>query len=182
MQPRRMLKMPLKRRQVNPAAFSGVTDQISNIGTSAGNKAAHATSGLSRTQTFVVAIMCIVGFALAVAALFWLCSLSRRRKRVREMQEKSQRLKEMSSSSTEAAVVAGGGSVPKRASRQLGAYNNDGWGESRIALNSSFVSSNNERYAWDKDEPQRGQVDTPVDSATHESHSVFRLRSAIIAV
>lgn len=156
-----MVKVRVDRRQVNPAAFSGVTDQISNIGSSAGNKAAKATSGLTRTQTFMVAFMCIMGFILAVAALFWLCSLSRRRKRAREMQEKSQRLREVSSSSTEASFVPANAEVPKRSSRHLGTYNNDGWGESRVALNSSFIASNNERYGWDHDQPKLGHPSMP---------------------
>lgn len=145
-----MVKVPIGRRQVNPAAFSGVTDQISNVGTAAGNKAAKATSGLTRTQTFILVVMVIIAFVLGVAALFWLCSFSRRRKRAREMKEKSQQLTQVSSSSPEAAFVPANSAAPapKRDSRRLGAYNNDGWGESRVALNSSFVASNNDRYGW----------------------------------
>lgn len=156
------------RRQVNPAAYSGVTDQISNIGTSAGHKAAHAASGLTRGQTSLVIVLAIVASVLAVAALFWLCSCSRRRKRAREMREKSQRLGQVSSSSSntdEAAFVTSSNNVivgagrPGRSSRQQGRWGayNDGWGESRVALNSSFVASTNERYGWDHNsQPQHG--------------------------
>lgn len=154
----RMMQVRVDRRQVNPTAFSGVTDQISNIGSSAGKKAANATSGLSRGQTSMVIVLVIVAVVLAVAAVFWICSCSRRRKRAREMQGNSQRLGQISSSTTiadEAAFVPTRNSVipgvgrQDRTSRQLGAYN-DGWGESRVALNSSFVASSNERYGWNR--------------------------------
>ncbi|KAJ9475957.1 hypothetical protein PHBOTO_006033 [Pseudozyma hubeiensis] len=153
-----MVRVRLGRRQVNPAAFSGVTDQISNAGTSAGHKAADATSGLSRGETSLVIVLAIVGFVLAVAGLFWICSCSRRRKRAREMREKSQQLGQISAPSStadEAAFVPARSSLlassrrQDRNSRQLGAYNSNGWGESRVALNSSFVASTNERYGWD---------------------------------
>lgn len=143
------------RRQVNPAAFSGVTDQISGLGQSAGNKAKIATSGLTRTQTILVVIFVIVAAVLAVAAIFWLCSCSRRRKRAREMREKSEQLQSLPSSNSIS-------SAPKadRSSRQMRGYN-DGWGESRVALNSSFVASTNERYGWNQSQSQLAKPSMP---------------------
>lgn len=149
-----MIKLP--KRQVNPAAFSGVTDQISNLGQSAGDEAAHATAGLSKTQLSVVIVFCIVGFVLTVAALFWLCSCSRRRKRAREMRERSERLQSLPSSSSMSTANT------KRSSLRgniLGS--NDGWGESRVALNSSFVASTNERYARNQSQPHLAKSSLP---------------------
>ncbi|KAJ1024195.1 hypothetical protein NDA16_003034 [Ustilago loliicola] len=141
----RMIKV---RRQVNPAAFSGVTDQISGLGQSAGNKAKNAASGLTKTQTTLVVIFVIVGFVLAVAAIFWLCSYSRRRKRAREMREQSEQLRSLPSSNSVSPAAKA-----DRSSKQMRRYN-DGWGESRVALNSSFVASTNERYGWDQSQTQ----------------------------
>ncbi|SNX87899.1 uncharacterized protein MEPE_06610 [Melanopsichium pennsylvanicum] len=137
--PRKMIKYV--KRQVSPAAFSGVTDQISNLGQSAGIKAANATSGLNKTQLSVLIVLVIIAFVLFVAGAFWVCSYSRRRKRDREMREKSERFQCLPSSST---VEAGSA---QRYSRQ-GEYYSEGWGESRVALNSSFVVATNERYGW----------------------------------
>lgn len=140
------------RRQVNPAAYSGVTDQISNAGQAAGNKASQAASGLSQAQLSAVIVFCIVGFVVAIAALFWLCSCSRRRKRAREMREKSEQLQSTPSAATTYTPASHSAPAPKRSSRQLG-YS-QGWGESRVALNSSFVASTNERYGWDQSRDQ----------------------------
>ncbi|KAJ1020368.1 hypothetical protein NDA18_005964 [Ustilago nuda] len=127
MQMPRILKV---RRQVNPAAFSGLTDQISGLVQSAANKAKIATSGLSKSQTTLVVIFVTLAFLLAVAAIFWLCSCSRRRKRVREMPHKSD----------------------PSSNRMSGL--NDGWAESSLALNSSYVSSTNDSYAWNQSQAQ----------------------------
>ncbi|SPO31658.1 uncharacterized protein UTRI_06302_B [Ustilago trichophora] len=150
------------RRQVNPAAFSGVTDQISNLGQAAGDKAAHATSGLTKTQTSIVIVFCLVGFVLLVTALFWLCSCSRRRKRAREMHEKSERLQSLPSSNS----VSTANTNPS--SRQLGGGYSDGWGESRVALNSSFVASTNERYGWNQSQAQL--VNPSMPTTPQQSH------------
>ncbi|CBQ71256.1 conserved hypothetical protein [Sporisorium reilianum SRZ2] len=156
MQAQRMRLAPLSRRQVNPAAFSGVTDQISSVGSAAGSKAAHATSGLTRTQTFMVVVMCLIGCVLAVAALFWVCSVSRRRKRAREMRDKSQRLDGVVTVDGEAGFV-----LFKRGSRHLGMREERGWGESTVALNSSFGASNGERDGWRQDRVQPAMPQTP---------------------
>jgi len=137
----------LDRRQVNPAAYSGVTDQISNLGQSAGDKAAQAASGLTQTQVALVIIFCIIGVVLFVAALFWLCSCSRRRKRARELREKSERLRFVPFSDTSSAPAFTSAAIPQRSSRPLG--ESQGWGQSRVALNSSFVASTDDRYDWD---------------------------------
>ena len=145
--PRMVKAIRLDRRQVNPAAYSGVTDQISNLGQSAGDKAAQATSGLTRAQLALVIVVCILGLVLFVAALFWLCSCSRRRKRARELREKSERIRFISPSDSSFAPAFTSAAVPQRSSRPLG--ESQAWGESRVALNSSFVTSTDDRYGWD---------------------------------
>ncbi|CCF49091.1 hypothetical protein NDA11_002140 [Ustilago hordei] len=145
MQMPRILKV---RRQVNPAAFSGLTDQISGLGQSAGNKAKIATSGLSKTQTTLVVIFVTVAFLLAVAAIFWLCSCSRRRKRAREMRHKSDQMQSLPSSNSLSSTAKA-----DRSSNRMSGLN-DGWAESRLALNSSFVSSTNDSYAWNQSQAQ----------------------------
>lgn len=121
--------MILVKRQVNPAAFSGVTDQISNAGSAAGSKAADATSGLSRVQLSVLIVCIVVGLVAGVAALFWLCSCSRRRKRAREMRERSDMFKSTPTSERMPAYIAA--PVDKRP------WSNGGYGESSVALNPS---------------------------------------------
>lgn len=145
----------LDQRQINPAAFSGVTDQISNAGQAVGDKASHAASGLTKTQLSVVIVVCIVGLVAAIAALFWICSCSRRRKRAREMREKSERLQSSPSNDSVFVPVSNAKAAEgeKRSSHQLKGYN-DGWGDSRVALNSSYVASTNERYGWDQSQTQ----------------------------
>ncbi|GAC76364.1 hypothetical protein PANT_20d00079 [Moesziomyces antarcticus T-34] len=168
MQAPRMVRMVRQdRRQVNPAAFSGVTDQISNLGQSAGDKASKATSGLTRTQTSLVIVFCIIGSVAVVSALFWVCSYSRRKKRSREMKEKAELLKSSSSSSSMRLPQTTAAAPPRRASRSLNTYN-DGWGESRVALNSSFVASTNERYGWDQSQTHLATPSLP--RAPQQSH------------
>lgn len=145
--PRLVKAAQLDRRQVNPAAYSGVTDQISNLGQSAGDKAAQAASGLTRTQVALVIVFCIIGVVLFVAALFWLCSCSRRRKRARELREKSELLRFMPSSESSSAPAFTPAAYRQRTFHPLGG--SQGWGGSKVALNSSFVASTNDRYGWD---------------------------------
>lgn len=170
MQPLTMFKVPLDRRQINPAAFSGVTDQISNAGSVAGSKAADATSGLSRTQLSILIVCIIVGLVAGVAGLFWLCSCSRRRKRARETRERSELL-QTDPSTREAATVPAfiAAPVDKPSSRPLGAYNS-GWGESRVALNSSFVASKDERHGRDNGRLPYAQPSRPQPSQQSYRH------------
>ncbi|KAJ1021407.1 hypothetical protein NDA13_005448 [Ustilago tritici] len=119
MQMPRILKV---QRQVNPAAFSGLTDQISGLGQSAGNKAKNATSGLSKTQTTLV--------------------------RAREMRDKSDQLQSLPSSNS----VSSTAKADRSSNRMSGL--NDGWAECRLALNSSFVPSTNDRYGWNQSQAQ----------------------------
>ncbi|PWY97855.1 hypothetical protein BCV70DRAFT_139868, partial [Testicularia cyperi] len=145
----RMLKRV--KRQVNPAAFSGVTDQISGLGQSASDKAGHATAGLNRTQTALVIVFCIIGFVLLVTALFWICSYSRRKKRAREAREKSQNLRQSSSfvaQRPQSISASSSFNSTKNKNQPTAPTQNEGWGESRVALNSSFLHSNNEIYGW----------------------------------
>lgn len=165
--------IPMK-RQVNPAAFSGVTDQISGAGQAAGHKAASATSGLSHTQLALVIAFCIIGLVAVIAATFWLCSCSRRRKRAREQADSTSSLH--SSSSTKEMQQE----LPEHYQQQrhslLPATDRihrhgdrvSGWGESRVALNSSFVQSNDNMYAWNERPTDRT---TPAPHTQQHRHS-----------
>lgn len=152
--------IPVK-RQVNPAAFSGVTDEISSAGQAAGDKAVSATSGLTRTQLGLVVAFCIIGVVAIVAGTFWLCSCSRRRKRAREEAERADSLhssssnKELHHGLPDQQHQQRQSLLPSsRSHRHSGPSMNEGWGESRLALNSSFLHSSHDAYGRNERQSQ----------------------------